>query len=150
VEGGILNLWEMSLGLLLALVATGLVASGAGETVDAARRGRVLKDMSAILAASRQYEALHGVWPPTLNALREVLPAAPGVNVWGEPYVLQDDGWRLGVETRVPAGAVTGFSGGELGVITPSGGQDKVRLFTGPGRGPADRLVYEKRNTYGP
>ena len=143
------GLWELSLGLALILAVAGAIVVPLGKVAACARGQRTLADMSAILQACRQYDALHGSWPASWGALQEVLPQAAAVNVWGYPFVLASAADRVWVETDVPAGSVSRSLKGVAVVVYPLSGKDHVRLSANRGAGQADRLVYEKRNVYG-
>jgi type II secretory pathway pseudopilin PulG len=137
VEGDILNLrgsglWELSLGVVLIVVAAGALVLSSSKMTERAYVQRTLKDMSAILEACRQYDALQGGWPLSLSVLREVLPQVESNNVWGYPFVIVSEADLCGVETDVP---------------TTAGGH--LRLSTSRKYGASARLLYEKRNVYG-
>ena len=123
------GLWEISLALVLALVVASVVWASAGKVAEASRAQRTRCDMSAILEAGRQYEALHGVWPVSWQELHTVIPQAQAQDVWGDTYVLGADAHLFWVET---------------------GSHNRIHLSTGRMHGQAGRLVYEKRNVYAP
>jgi type II secretory pathway pseudopilin PulG len=144
------SLLELSLGLVLVVSVAGTVIAVSHQVMEHARGQRTLEDMSAILQACRQYDALNGGWPSSLGALHDVLPQALSNNVWGHPFVVTAGVDRVWVETDVPVGAVGRSLKGVHVVIYPLSGKDRVRLSTGRAYGQAARLVYEKRNIYGP
>lgn len=141
---------ELSLGLVLAIFMAGMVVLSSRQVMEHARGQRTLEDMSAILEACRQYDALNGGWPPSLSALHGVLPQALSNNVWRHPFVVTAGVDRVWVETDVPVGAVGRSLKGVHVVVYPLSGKDRVRLSTGRVYGQAARLVYEKRNIYAP
>ena len=144
-----LSLLELSLGVVLVLLVAGTVVMSSWQVTEYGRGQRTLQDMSAILDACRQYDALYGGWPSSLSALHGILPQAVPNNVWGYPFVVAADVDRVWIETEVPAGVMTRSLKGSHIVIQPLSGKDRVRLSTGRTYGPAARLVYEKRNVYG-
>ena len=109
-----------------------------------------LADMSAILEACRQYEALHGFWPSGFLALEDVLPQAKEENLWGDPFVIGSSVDRVWVQTDVPAGFLSRSLNGAQVVVQTLSGKDRVRLSSGRRNGLAARLVYEKRYLYAP
>ncbi len=129
-----IGLWEIALGCVAALVLLGFVTWAWAGVVNQARVARTYQEMSAILDAGRQYEAFHGVWPTWVQVL-QVMPNAPGANVWGKGYVLKVDGQRLWVETSLPQGG---------------GGWGKMRMSTLKEYGRSARLIYEQRRAHAP
>ncbi len=144
------SLWELSWGLVLALLLAGGVAVASGKMIACARGQRTLLDMMAILQACRQYDVLHGGWPLSLDALQGLLPEDQFNNVWGYPFMIASNAERIWVETDVPLGVVgRSFKGAHV-VVYGVEGKDRVRLSTSRMQGQAARLVYEKRNVYVP
>ena len=144
------SLLELSLGFVLVVAVAGTLIMSSWQVTAYGRGQRTLQDMSAILHACRQYDALNGGWPSSLSALHEVLPQAQANNVWGSPFVIGSGTDRVWVETDVPAGVLGRSLKGEHIVVHPLSGKDHVRLSAGRAYGQAARLVYEKRNIYGP
>jgi hypothetical protein len=144
------SLLELSLGLVLVVSVAGTVVVAFRQVIEYARGQRTLEDMSAILQACRQYDALNGGWPSSLSALHDVLPQAVPNNVWGRSFVLGSSVDRVWVETDFPVGIVGRSLKGVHVVVHPLPGKDRVRLSAGHLYGLAARLVYEKRNIYGP
>jgi hypothetical protein len=141
---------ELSLGFLLVMSVAGAVIVSSRQLMEHGRGQRTLEDMSAILQACRQYDALNGGWPSSLSALNDVLPQALSNNVWGYPFVIKSGADRVWVETDVPVGTVSRSLKGVHVVVHPLFGKDRVRLSAGRTYGQAARLVYEKRNVYAP
>ena len=135
--------------VLVALLA-GAVVLSSWRMIEHGRGQRTLDDMSAILEACRQYDALHGYWPSAFSALHDVLPQAEDRNIWGEPFVIASDSDRVWVETDVSTGVLGPSLQGAYVVIHTMSGKDRVRLSTSRRLGAAARLVYEQRNVYVP
>ncbi len=145
-----MGLWEISLALALGGVMVAVVGLSAGRGLEAARARRTLRDMSAILEAARQYDAIHQSWPGSWPELHTMLARAPEHNVWGYPYVLGASAGLAWVETDMPAGIHGLLTQGDLMMITPSGSNSRVRLSTGRRYGIAGRLAYEHKELYAP
>ena len=125
-----LSLVELSFGLVLAVVLAGTVVAAAGRSVDLARARHVRRDMAAILAAARQYDARHGVWPASFVQLKQVLAPIEVQDPWGGAYVIGADERFFWIEADTPH-------------------EGLVRSSTGRMHAASARLVYEKRNVYG-
>jgi len=145
-----LSLLELSLGLVLVVFVAGTVVVSSRQVTEYGRGQRTLEDMTAILHACRQYDALNGGWPSSLSALHEVLPQVVSNNVWGYPFVVASGVDRVWVETDIPSGVVAPLLKGAHIVVHSLPDKDRVRLSTGRAYGQAARLVYEKRNIYAP
>ena len=144
------SLWELSFSVVLAALLAGTVVLSSWKMTEQGRGRRTLDDMSAVLEACRQYDALHGYWPSAFSALHEVLPQAEDRNVWGEPFVIASGMDRVWVETDVPAGVLGPSLKGAYVVVRGVSGKDRVRLSANRRLGAAARLVYEQRNVYDP
>ena len=138
------------MGFVLVLSIAGAVVISARHVMEHGRGQRTLEDMSAILQACRQYDVFNGGWPSSLSALQDVLPQAAANNAWGYPFVIASGADRVWVETEVPSGILGRSLKGAQVFIHPLSGKDRVRLSAGRAYGQAARLVYEKRNIYGP
>ncbi len=144
-----LGLWELSLGIVLAVCAAGAVIVAYKPVIEAARGQRTLEDMRMILETCRQYDALHARWPSSWADLQDLLPAGVSGNMWGYPFVIVSGTERVWVETEVPVGAVARSLKGAYVVTEAISGRQRVRLSVTRSQGPSARLVYEKRNVYG-
>jgi hypothetical protein len=128
-----LGLWELAAGVVAVVVLAGAILQGASGIIYQAKLARTHQEMSVILDACRQYGSQYGVWP-TLEELSGIMPHAPQVNVWGEPYVLYADEWRVKVATSLPHGRSF----------------EKIEMSTIKDHGLVARLVYDKKRVYAP
>jgi hypothetical protein len=145
-----LSLLELSLSLLLGFALAGGAGLDAARSMETARARRTLADMAVVLEVCRQYEAAHGIWPGSLDAVREIHPGVPQNNVWADPYILGSEGGRVWIETAMPPG-LAGVSAAAPGVVVePLGARDRVRLSAVRACGPEGRLVYDKRSAHAP
>ncbi|MEI8012675.1 MAG: hypothetical protein WCI27_09410 [Candidatus Omnitrophota bacterium] len=141
-----ISLWELSLAFVLTAVLAAGIAWPAVKMGQTARVRRTLLDMSSLLAAGCQYDAIHGAWPSSWKDIREMLPRMPEANDWGRPYVLASDARRLWIETEIPSGHQLFLSGADYCLIRKGGAYDRVRVSAGRSYGQAARLVYGKKN----
>ena len=148
--GRAVSLWELSVGVVLAVVLAGALVVSTGKPVAMARSQRTCADMESFLAAGRQYDAMYGVWPSSWGDMDKVLPQMPRQNLWGRPYVFGSDQRRLWLETDIPPGLLTAMAAGYSLVIQHGGTYDRIRVSVSRFYGQAARLVYEKRNAHVP
>lgn len=146
---------ELAIAMLLVILLMGIVSAVKGR-LAAAQGERTVTEIQGILNAAREYYSQNNnTWPSTMAQLQTFIPhivvnaAGNANNIFGNQYVLVNNGSTFAVQTTVPSKATNLIKGGSFAsILNDNGVSSNIQCTTtAPIDASVGRIQYDEKHS---